>query len=283
MRQRTVVVLVLFFVFTPGLIAARGLKSQTAPCQPCGPLEGFVTPDQIHDDIRKMVGKYNGGGGEENVAVQKERGVIETGLRPVFVNGGRCPGIDSEKWAIDYAMKRSWPALHKGVDIPQPRGTPVRAVSDGTVVGKFENPGNRKGIEIMLRHTPEQTGLPFWIYTQYTHLLEIPPLPIGAQVRMGDEIGRTANTGKAGKKLRRDALHFAVMYSTSPLWSNDGDVVTPKDGFFMDPNAFYRLSPPWDSASVKALADKQVAVPYMDQSGRAFPPGTQRIWPYRCP
>jgi murein DD-endopeptidase MepM/ murein hydrolase activator NlpD len=253
-------------------------------CKPCEKLDGFIPPSQINHEIRKMVGKYRGGGGAENVAVQKARGVTETYLRPEFIDGGECPQIDSEKWAIDYSDKRKREALHKGIDIPQPRGTPIRAVADGVVVGKFENIGSRKGIEVMLRHTPDQTGLPFWTYSQYTHLREMSPLPIGAKVKIGDEIGKTANTGKMGRSIRRDALHFAVLYSKYPEWSNDGVVVTPKDGFFMDPNGFYRLEPPYDSQSLVKLPrdQKQVPVPYMKADGTWVPSNTNRIWPYVC-
>ena len=256
----------------------------SSPCDPCEKLDGFVSPDQIDDEIRKMVGKYKGGGGTENVAIQKARGVVETYLTPDFIDGGACPQIDSEKWAIDYSYKRESDALHKGIDIPQPRGTAIRAVADGMVVGKFENKHNRKGIEVMLRHTPDQTGLPFWTYSQYTHLKEMSPLPIGAQVKKGDEIGKTANTGKMGKRVRRDALHFAILYSESPEWSNDGEVVSPKDGYFMDPNAFFRIDPPYDSQSLRKLPgnQKKVPVPYMRADGTLVPADTKRIWPYVC-
>ncbi len=83
---------------------------------------------------------------------------------------------------------------------------------------------------------------------------------------------------------RRDALHFAILYSTQSEWSNDAVVVTPKDGYFMDPNAFYRLAPPYDSKSMLGLpADKKnVEVPYMKSDGTLEPPGTKRIWPYPC-
>ncbi len=253
-------------------------------CKPCEKLDGFVSPGQINDEIRKLVGKYKGGGGAENVAIQKSRGVIETYLSPDFIGGGDCPEIDSEKWAIDYSYKRKRPALHKGIDIPQPRGTPIRAIADGVVVGKFLNELNKKGIEIMLRHTPEQTGLPFWTYSQYTHLQEMSTLSIGTNVKMGDEIGKTANTGKMGKRVRRDALHFAVLYSEHPEWSNDGVVVIAKDGYFMDPNAFYRLEPPYESLSLAKLPNnqKRVPIPYLKADGRMVPSDTKRIWPYVC-
>ena len=87
----------------------RGMKNKmfrSEPCTKCEKLEGFVSPSEIDDDIRKMVGKYRGGGGPENVAIQQARGVIETGLYPGFIGGANCPEIDSEKWAIDYSYKR---------------------------------------------------------------------------------------------------------------------------------------------------------------------------------
>ncbi len=248
-------------------------------------LDGFVPPDLISEEVRVMVGKFRGRRTmDAAVAIQKSRGGIETGLEPAFIGGASCPEIDSEKWAIDYTNKREGAAIHKGIDIPQPRGTPIRAVADGTVVGRFLNDGNRKGIEVMLRHTPEQTGLPFWTYTQYTHLREMSPLPIGAQVKMGQEIGKTSNTGKMGRRIRRDALHFAVLYSRHPEWSNDGRFVIPKDSYWMDPNAFYRAQAPWDSSSLAALPSdgKKVPVPYMKSDGTFVTRDPKRIWPYAC-
>jgi hypothetical protein len=110
------------------------------------------------------------------------------------------------------------------------------------------------------------------------------PLPIGANVRLGDEIGKTSNTGKMGRRVRRDALHLAVLYSEHPEWSNDGVVVVAKDGYFMDPNAFYRLQPPYDSQALSRLPQDQkgVPVPHMKLDGSLDPPGTKRIWPYAC-
>jgi hypothetical protein len=52
----------------------------------------------------------------------------------------------------------------------------------------------------------------------------------------------------------------------------------------MDPNAFYRLEPPYDSQSLLKLpkVQKQVPVPYMKADGTLVPAGTKRIWPYVC-
>jgi len=247
-------------------------------------LEGFVQPSEISPEIVMMVGKNRRRNRAKAFEIQKARGAIETGLEPSFIGGADCPQIDSEEWAIDYSHKRRWAAMHKGIDIPQPEGTPIRAVANGTVIGKFENEGNRKGIEVMLRHNPEQTGLSFWTYSQYTHLLEMSPLAIGAKVKRGEEIGKTSNTGKMGRRIRRNALHFAILYAKGPKWSNDRMVVTPKQGYWMDPNAFYRAAPPYDSQSLAKLPgeQKKVPVPYVKPDGSLVPPNTKRIWPYPC-
>ncbi|OOZ40405.1 hypothetical protein BOW53_08010 [Solemya pervernicosa gill symbiont] len=215
----------------------------------------------------------------------RRHGVVETGLQPDFINNGNCPEIDSEQWAIDYTYKRGGrAALHKGIDIPQPRGTLVIAVANGMVVGRFMNDGNRKGIEVMLRHTPEQTGLPYWTYSQYTHLLNMSPLPVGTKVKMGDDIGMISNSGKMGRRVRRDALHFAILYSQSPDWAHDGVVVTPKDGYFMDPVAFYRDQPPYDTPSMVELpsSQKRIPVAYFKRDNTLVPATAKRIWPFRC-
>ncbi len=247
-------------------------------------LDGFVAPGEISPDVRMMVGKNRRRNKARAFEIQQARGAIETGLEPSFIGGADCPGIDSEEWAIDYSHKRPWPAMHKGIDIPQPEGTPIRAVADGMVVGKFENEGNRKGIEVMVRHTPGQTGLAFWTYSQYTHLREMSPLALGAKVKIGQIVGRTSNTGKMGRRIRRHALHFAILYSSLPQWTNDQTIVAPKQGYWMDPNGFYRAGPPYDSQSLAKLpADqKKVAVPYIKPDGSLVPPNTKRIWPYPC-
>ena len=253
-------------------------------------IEGYVPSELISEDVLLMAGKIKRDRSkrrvfmERAVSIQKARGVIETGLEPDFIDGASCPEIDSEKWAIDYSHKRPWPALHKGIDIPQPRGTPILAVSDGTVVGKFQNEGNRKGIEIVIRHTPRQTGLPFWTYSQYTHLLAMSPLRIGQKVKMGQTVGKTSNTGKMGRRIRRNALHFAIFYADNPKWSRSGRFVVPFDGYFMDPNAFYRQSGPYDSTSMEDLPpeNKRVPIGYKKLNGSVIPPGTKRIWPYAC-
>lgn len=271
---------------TLGLVVSALAANADTPTAPTvlERLDGFVPPGEISGDVRMMVGKTRRRNKARAYDIQRARGAIETGLEPSFIGGADCPRIDSEEWAIDYSHKRPWPAMHKGIDIPQPEGTPIRAVAAGMVVGRFENDGNRKGIEVMLRHTPGQTGLGVWTYSQYTHLREMSPLALGARVKLGQIVGRTSNTGKMGRRIRRHALHFAILYSSRPEWTNDQAVVAPKQGYWMDPNAFYRAGPPYDSRTLAKLpADrKKVAIPHIKPDGTLVPPNTKRIWPYPC-
>jgi len=216
------------------------------------------------------------------------RGLLATGLGPEFPKNADCPGID-DYFALDYEYKRGRVAFHGGMDLPTAWGTPMLAVADGTVVGKFKGEDSARGIELVLRHSPEDTGLPVWTYSLYGHFDELPKLAIGQRVRMGEVLGPTGNSGidtKTGVQSlkRRPAIHFAVFYSTSDKYTEHDDVIIPVDGYWMDPNALYRKQPPFDSVSMKALpeADKGVPVSIMFTDGETVPADTKLIWPYMC-
>ena len=134
----------------------------------------------------------------------------------------------------------------------------------------------------MPRHSLEQTWFSSWTYSQYTHLLEMSPLATGARVRIGDDFDKTSNTGKQGCRVRRDALRFPILANLFSEWSNDGDVLTPKDTTFTDPSAFYRLEPCYASQAVRALPEDQraVPVPNMTRDQVIVPAGSKEIWLY---
>ncbi|CAN0485956.1 unnamed protein product, partial [Discosporangium mesarthrocarpum] len=77
------------------------LVTTAAPATDLESLEGFVPASRIAPEIFLMVGKNRRGDAAAAVAVQQARGGTETGLVPEFVDGGDCPQIDSEQWAID--------------------------------------------------------------------------------------------------------------------------------------------------------------------------------------
>lgn len=217
-----------------------------------------------------------------------KRGLFETGLRPRFPENAECLDID-EQWAIDYTPRRDREAYHGGIDMPAYWGTPMVAAAAGTVVALSVGENSYRGMEIILRHSPEDTGIPLWIYTQYAHFDAMPKQGVGQRVRMGEVLGPTGNSGR-GKwpfqqsSTRRPAIHFAVWYSTSPQYAVHRHKVIPVNGHWMDPNALYHQRLPLDSYSMKALpeAEKQVPIPVLFDDGRVFPAATKLLWPYTC-
>jgi hypothetical protein len=132
------------------------------------------------------------------------RGLFETGLHPRFADGVKCRAIDTEKYAIDYTYKRNRPSRHGGIDMPAPFGTPIYAAAAGTVVGVYRGGKGHQGTHVILRHTPQDTGLPIWVYTVYAHLNKMPNLHVGEHLKVGDLIGPTGNSGATpGRKGAR--------------------------------------------------------------------------------
>jgi murein DD-endopeptidase MepM/ murein hydrolase activator NlpD len=215
------------------------------------------------------------------------RGLFETGLSPVFPAHANCRGID-EGFAISYAAKRDREQYHGGIDMPAPWDTPMIAAAAGTVVGKFRGERSFRGIEIVLRHSPDDTGIALWTYTQYAHCSEMPAQELGQRVRMGEHLCPTGNTGigRTGTQSnrRRPAIHFAAFFSTGEQYQEIRNVIIPGDGYWMDPVALFRKTLPLDSSSMKALpeADKQVPISIMFDDGEIFPAGARIVWPYTC-
>tara|TARA_B100001057_G_scaffold435519_1_gene465894 strand:- start:190 stop:1281 length:1092 start_codon:yes stop_codon:yes gene_type:complete len=254
-------------------------------CFECKNLDGFVPPNTIDLEIFRMAGIIPGKPTSTDVKIQKKRGMIKIGMKPKFHENGKCKTCD-DCWAINYSHKRDGlPALHKGRDLPMPFDTPVLAMADGTVVGLFKNEKSRKGIEVVLRHAPKQTNLPFFTYTQYTHFNKWPlDLKIGQKVKVGDILGPNGNSGKKGKNIRRPALHFAVFKSKSPEWSSFERGFLVKDGYWMDPVTFFKKKPPFDHRELKKLnkKEKKIFVGYKTNNGEFIPNNTKKIWPFSC-
>lgn len=135
-----------------------------------------------------------------NIKIAVARGLFPTGLQPQFAPKVKCNAID-EHWAISYTYKRNRENYHAGIDMPAPFGTAVRAVADGTVVGVYKGKGHL-GNHIILRHTPQDTGIPVWIYTVYAHFERLPEFHVGDRVHMGEVLGPTGNSGTTRAHVR---------------------------------------------------------------------------------
>lgn len=163
----------------------------------------------------------------------------------------------------------------------------------GEVVAVYDGRDNPRGSEVVIRHTPEDSGLPLYLYTRYTHFMQTPTLQTGQRVSLGDELGETGNSGLLGCEVmgvncrgrsRRPALHFDVLYSSSPKYFDTGTVLVPFDAYWMDPNALYRKTLPADSVTMKALpeTEKRVPISFRLTNGELVPSDTRMIWPYVC-
>ncbi|MES9993843.1 MAG: peptidoglycan DD-metalloendopeptidase family protein [Candidatus Thiodiazotropha sp.] len=230
-------------------------------------------------------------GRHDSVQDLKARGLIETGLYPVWGKDVTCRNID-HWYAMDYSQFRPKEAYHGGIDIPAPFGTPVHAVMDGEVIALYEGKGSPRGIEVVMRHIPKQSGLPLYLYSRYTHFERMPDVQVGQRLKMGDVIGPTGNTGVRGcelkqeicRKTRRPLLHFDILYSSSEKYYDNGTMVIPFEAHWMDPNALFRKSMPVDSVAMAALPkpEKAVSLSYMLNNGELYPTDTRMIWPYAC-
>ncbi len=247
-------------------------------------LEARVKPEALDEETLCAISRARRCGNKPAI----KRGFFATGLGPRFPENADCHGID-DYYAQDYSYKRKGEFYHGGIDLPARWGTPIIAAAAGTVVAKYRGEDSARGIEITLRHSPENTGIPVWIYTQYAHLDEMPKQGVGQRVRMGEVLGPTGNSGidpktRVQSTRRRPAIHFAAWYSTSEHYTEQNDIIIPVDGYWMDPNALYRKTLPIDSPSMKALpeAEKGVPISIMFEDGKAFPADTKIVWPYRC-
>ena len=219
----------------------------------------------------------------------RARGFEETGLSALYPKEVACDAMDSSfgsRYRGDGSLRsqKFYHGYHGGIDISVPEGTPIVAVAAGTVAAKHmgENIG---GIAIILQHSPQDTGLPVWIYTEYKHLKELPNLEIGQRVSMGERIALAGKTGTGGPHYGPEGhshLHLTAWYSDNPGFIK-GKMFLPKDGFWMDPLALFR-GMPVDTKSVRELppGEKAVLIPYKTKEGRLVPENTSVVWPLEC-
>jgi murein DD-endopeptidase MepM/ murein hydrolase activator NlpD len=212
---------------------------------------------------------------------QIERGLLESKLIPVYPEGADCPKIDhiyGEAWQGPVAGK-----FHTGTDIPAWWDDPIYAMADGEVVAKFTGERGYRGLQIVLRHSPEDTGLPVWIYTLYSHFSSMPEVEIGQRVRIGDVLGPNGKSGVPGE-MREPHLHLTVSFSKSPKYARNKWLLVPMEGHYADPVALFRGKMPIDTQAMRALpkSERRVKIAYKLETGKIVPPGAKIIWPFAC-
>lgn len=210
------------------------------------------------------------------------RGVVESDLIPVYPDNARCPSIDhifGEPWKGPIPNRR-----HLGADIPAGWNEPIMAMADGTVVAKFTGEKGFRGLQVVLRHAPEDTGLPVWLYTLYAHFNSMPKVELGQRVRMGQILGPNGKSGIPSGR-RKPHLHLTVNFSSSPKFSSHrGVLLVPMEGYFIDPVALFHGGMPIDTHAMRTLPDseRRVRIAYKLTTGEIVPPNAKIIWPFAC-
>ncbi|MBI2348777.1 MAG: M23 family metallopeptidase [Deltaproteobacteria bacterium] len=208
--------------------------------------------------------------------------ISPSGLEPVFPAGAVCPEIASpygSQTRYDGSRRPPWQfgGYHGGIDISLDEGTQILAVAAGTVVSKGEG-GQLEGIYLWLRHTPEDTGLSYWLYSKYQHLESLPELSIGAKVSAGQVVGRSGKTGTVGGHYGFAGyphLHLTARKSASGAYRKEGSGLPAPDSLLIDPLVIYH------EAGAKAQK-KEIAIPHATADGRLRPQGTRVVWPVAC-
>ncbi len=127
-------------------------------------------------------------------------------------------GVRAEDLQDTYTASRSGGRAHDAIDIIAPRGTPVVAVTDGTIVKLFRSvPG---GITIYQLDPDNRT-----IY-YYAHLAAYADgLAENQFVRRGERVGYVGDTGNSGAGNYH--LHFSVSIVSDPKRWWDGRNINP--------------------------------------------------------
>ena len=213
-----------------------------------------------------------------------------SGLQPVFPDKIRCIEIASPygsqtRYDGSRRPKFRFGGYHGGIDLSLTEGTPLLAIASGTVVKK--GGGERmEGNFLWLRHTPEDTGFSYWVYSKYQHLQSLPELQIGAKVRVGQVIAYSGKTGTTGGHYGTNGyphLHLSTLKSSNDKYQTKGSNMLVPDSYLIDPLMIYheansKLKESVDSPSGK----KTITIPYKTTDGNIWPPGMRVVWPVAC-
>ena len=219
--------------------------------------------------------------------------IVASGLTVAFSAGFECEAIASPFGSpsrYDGSSRRSDrnSGLHGGIDLSLKAGTPLLSVAAGEIIAKGEG-GQLEGIFIWLRHAPEDTSLPFWVFTKYQHLSVLPDLKVGDRVRAGQVIGYSGNTGTVSKHYGAAGyphLHLNTLYGPTGEYSMKGMYASrvQADGAILDDPLILYLGPISELSEVRRLSAerRKIIVPVVDEEGSVHPHASKAVWPVRC-
>jgi peptidoglycan LD-endopeptidase LytH len=126
-------------------------------------------------------------------------------------------GIEDDELYDSFADARG-ERKHQAIDIMAERGTPVRAVEDGTIKKLFES---KAGGLTIYQFDPSEAYCYYYAHLDsYAHTVKE-----GMPVKRGDIIGYVGSTGNASKDAPH--LHFAIFRLTSEKQWWKGEPINP--------------------------------------------------------
>ncbi len=224
---------------------------------------------------------------------RRNHSIIASGLGVAFPSDYACEPISSpfaSPTRYDGSSRRGDrnAGLHGGMDISLKAGTRLLAIAGGEIIALGEG-GALEGIYIWLRHTPIDTGSPYFVFSKYQHLSALPGLKVGDRVKAGDVVGLSGATGTAGKHYGPNGyahLHLTTFYGPSGEYEIKGmhdSMVSGQNAQLDDPLILY-LEDIHDISALRGLPDKRQTVrpAVVDADGRIFPESRKTVWPVPC-
>ena len=164
-----------------------------------GRLQGRADPAKLAPDASVFRRPSPGGGPSEPAC--GDLGAFPESSRVVFPLPDEYLGSYEAGWGSPRPQ-----GGHEGTDLMGPTGTPEFAVTDGTIVevaGANENGWNRLGgYTVMLEAAHDVGPIRKGDLFYYAHLDGRSTLPIGAEVRAGQEVGVVGDTGEGPEGTR---------------------------------------------------------------------------------
>lgn len=194
-----------------GAAAVLGYRHETAKVQ-AAPVKRVASPtNSVARNARQVV-----------APIRETGGLVSAEPLPSFVlpSGLIVPvqGVPPTALRRDFNDRRGGGRMHGALDILAPKGTPVVAVTDGTIRKLFTS--NAGGLTIYHYDVAEERCY------YYAHLDRYAPgLVEGMTVAQGDVIGYVGTTGNAPP--RTPHLHFSVLVLTPTKEWWKGESIDP--------------------------------------------------------
>ncbi|MEE6273395.1 M23 family metallopeptidase [Georgenia wangjunii] len=140
-------------------------------------------------------------------------------------------------------------SLHTGVDYAAPLGTPIHAVTDGTVVYTGAGRAGRSSELVIIEHEIDGTTFYSWYVHMYPDGVFVTP---GQEVRAGEVIAEVGNNGNS----TGPHLHFEIHTSDPGLGNRKNPVVRTTSAMVMsvDPTD---APAEWDNWPINGLGYRQ--------------------------